>query len=98
MSSNKPSNVNKRTIENILQSITSVKRQVPKSGFVLLLILYILATVTLNRVTHSGGEIMLGSYPFALRSAAGIFSSLANLCVILLVVLYRKVGFITGLW
>ena len=97
MSSNKPSNVNKRTIENILQSITSVKRQVPKSGFVLLLILYILATVTLNRVTHSGGEIMLGSYPFALRSAAGIFSSLANLCVILLVVLYRKVGFITGL-
>ena len=97
MSSNKPSNVNKRTIENTLQSITSVKRQVPKSGFVLLLILYILATVTLNRVTHSGGEIMLGSYPFALRSAAGIFSSLANLCVILLVVLYRKVGFITGL-
>ena len=97
MSSNKPSNVNKRTIENTLHSITSVKRQVPKSGFVLLLILYILATVTLNRVTHSGGEIMLGSYPFALRSAAGIFSSLANLCVILLVVLYRKVGFITGL-
>ena len=97
MSSNKPSNVNKRTIENILQSITSVKRQVPKSGFVLLLILYILATVTLNRVTHSGGEIMLGSYPFALRSAAGIFSSLTNLCVILLVVHYRKVGFITGL-
>ena len=97
MSSNKPSNVNKRTIENTLHSITSVKRQVPKSGFVLLLILYILAAVTLNRVTHSGGEIMLGSYPFALRSAAGIFSSLANLCVILLVVLYRKVGFITGL-
>lgn len=97
MSSNKPSNVNKRTIENTLHSITSVKCQVPKSGFVLLLILYILATVTLNRVTHSGGEIMLGSYPFALRSAAGIFSSLANLCVILLVVHYRKVGFITGL-
>ena len=97
MSSNKPSNVNKRTIENTLQSITSVKRQVPKSGFVLLLILYILAAVTLNRVTHSGGEIMLGSYPFALRSAAGIFSSLTNLCVILLVVHYRKVGFITGL-
>lgn len=97
MSSNKPSNVNKRTIENILQSITSVKKHVPKSGFVLLLILYILASVTLARVTHSGGEIMLGNYPFALRSAAGIFSSLANLCVILLVVLYRKVGFITGL-
>lgn len=97
MSSNKPSNVNKRTIENTLHSITSVKRQVPKSGFVLLLILYILAAVTLNRVTHSGGEIMLGSYPFALRSAAGIFSSLTNLCVILLVVHYRKVGFITGL-
>ena len=97
MSSNKPSNVNKRTIENTLHSITSVKCQVPKSGFVLLLILYILAAVTLNRVTHSGGEIMLGSYPFALRSAAGIFSSLANLCVILLVVHYRKVGFITGL-
>lgn len=97
MSPNKPSNVNKRTVENTLHSITSVKRQVPKSGFVLLLILYILAAVTLNRVTHSGGEIMLGSYPFALRSAAGIFSSLANLCVILLVVLYRKVGFITGL-
>ena len=97
LSSNKPSNVNKRTIENTLHSITSVKCQVPKSGFVLLLILYILAAVTLNRVTHSGGEIMLGSYPFALRSAAGIFSSLANLCVILLVVHYRKVGFITGL-
>ena len=97
MSSNKPSNVNKRTIENTLHSITSVKCQVPKSGFVLLLILYILAAVTLNRVTHSGGEIMLGSYPFALRSAAGIFSSLTNLCVILLVVHYRKVGFITGL-
>lgn len=97
MSSNKPSNVNKRTIENTLQSITSVKKHVPKSGFVLLLILYILASVTLARVTHSGEEIMLGNYPFALRSAAGIFSSLANLCVILLVVLYRKVGFITGL-
>ena len=56
MSSNKPSNVNKRTIENILQSITSVKKHVPKSGFVLLLILYILASVTLARVTHSGGR------------------------------------------
>ena len=97
MSQNNSSNPNKRTVENTLQKITTAKRQPPKSGFVLLVLLYILATIVLIRVTHSGGEILLWSYPFSLRSSAGIFSSLANLCVILLVVLYRKTGFITGL-
>ncbi len=97
MSPNKQTSTNKRTVENTLLKITTVRRAVPKSGFVLLILLYILASVTLSRVTRMGGEIMFLGYPFSLRSAAGIFSSLANLCVILLVVVYRKVGFITGL-
>ena len=97
MSPNKQTSTNKRTVENTLLKITTVRRAAPKSGFVLLILLYILASVTLSHVTRMGGEIMFLGYPFSLRSAAGIFSSLANLCVILLVVVYRKVGFITGL-
>ncbi len=94
---NKGQSANRRTIDETLQAITTRKTPVPKSGFILLILLYVLATVVLIRVTRMGGEITIAGNVIQLRDLAGVFSSLANLCVILLVVIYRTPGFITGL-
>lgn len=90
-------NVKKQTIDSTLRSITSGKRNMPKSGFVLLLVLYAITLVILVKVSHGGDDYMLGTRAIPLRSLAGVFSSLSNMCLILLTVFYGKVGYFVAL-
>ena len=87
---------------------TSAERQLAKSllnkrpttwvGFVLLLLLYAGAHFMTLRLSHGqGGMIELFGIPTPVSAFVGVFSSLANFCLILLVVIYEKPGFLTSL-
>ena len=86
-----------RQMDKTLRDL-SLKKEAPKGGFILLVLVYLIATVGTVFVSVNGSRIInvLGNQiPFS--AFAGVISSIANICVICLVVLYRKVGFFTAL-
>ena len=66
-------------------------------GFAVLLILYIAAAVIMPRVSRSGEMLFIGQYQLPISAFTGVLSSLANICIICLVVFYGKQGFIISL-
>ena len=66
-------------------------------GFVVLTLLYIASIVIIPRVSQSGEMINIGNMQLPMSAFAGVVSTMANLCLILLVVFYRKTGFIVAL-
>ena len=86
-----------KQIDKTLRDL-SLKKEAPKSGYVLLVLLYTIAMFGTIFTSRNGGRIIHmfdSDIPFS--AFAGVFSSFANICIISLVVLYRKVGFITSL-
>ena len=69
----------------------------PKSGFVILLLLYAIATCFVQKTTRSDGVMLVLGQAIPQRSLTGAFSSVANLCLIFLVVFYKKPGFIVAI-
>lgn len=75
----------------------SLKKEAPKSAFILLVILYVIASVFTVIASRSEGYTTLFDNRIQYASFAGVFSSLSNMCIICLAVLFRRVGFITAL-
>lgn len=69
----------------------------PKSVFVLLLLLYAIATYFVQKTTRSDGVMLVLGQAIPQRSLTGAFSSVANLCLVFLVVFYKKPGFIVAI-
>ncbi|MBP5332329.1 MAG: hypothetical protein J6Y89_10815, partial [Lachnospiraceae bacterium] len=65
--------------------------------YFLLLVLYCTAIFFLTRVSRIEGVIVLADRAIPYQTFTGVFSSLANICTIFLVVYFRKLGFITAL-
>ena len=72
-------------------------RSAPVWGFFVLIALYIAGIVLVNLSSASEGVLLLAGRAIPHRTLNGVFSSLSNLCVVMLVVLYRKPGFIAAL-
>lgn len=87
---------NDKSMEKTLRRIV-LGDQVPKSGFVLLWLLYIIATVMVQIVIRNQGEFYVFDRAVPYSGFAGVFTSLSSLCVILLVFLYRKIGYISSM-
>lgn len=85
-----------RILEQTLNSL-EVRRQAPRSVFILLLVLYFAAALTVSLTAGSQKEIIIGSNPVAVYTFAGIFSSLSNLCIIFMVIFCGKAGFIASI-
>ena len=66
-------------------------------GFAVLILIYIASVVIIPRVSQSGEMITIGNTRLPMSAFAGVVSTIANLCIILLVVFYRKTGFIAAL-
>ena len=81
-------------IEKTLDSITSKKRAHIIVYF-LLLILFNSANDFLKATVTSQDVLMLGKIVVPIATLPGVFSSLANICLILLVVLFETLGFVT---
>ncbi len=98
MGNNRKTSPNKNTIDSTLRSISSGKRRMPKSGFILLILLYMLATVIVIKTSHeTGADYTLMGKSIPLVRFTGVFSSLANMCTIFLVIFYGKLGFVVSL-
>ena len=85
-----------KSVDRTLRDIV-IGTSVPKSGYVLLLILYIIASFFVRQSALQDGSIIVMGKLVPYATFSGVFSSLANLSLIFLVLMYRKTGFITGL-
>ena len=81
-----------KTLRNL-----SLKRETPKSAFVLLLLIYALSAVLTTMSSRIRGHVVLFDIPFEYSSLTGVFSLLSNTCAICLVMLFHKVGYITAM-
>lgn len=86
----------RNSTENTLNSI-SRSRNSPKAGFAALLFLYVLASVFVILSARSEGVILLMGQPVPLRMLTGAISAVANMCIVCLVVFYKRAGFWTSL-
>ena len=66
-------------------------------GFAVLTLLYIASIVIVPRVSQSGEMLIIGNTRLPMSAFAGVVSTIANICIILLVVFYRKNGFIAAM-
>ena len=83
------------TIEKNLDNI--IGRKPSKIGFFVILILYFTAYILLRTVSSRHGAISFAGQNIALSAFSGVFSSISNICIIILVVFYKKIGYITSL-
>ncbi|MBQ9232978.1 MAG: EAL domain-containing protein [Lachnospiraceae bacterium] len=97
MNKKKTKEKQKRVLEQTLERLYTSKRNSPKSLFVLLLFLYVTATVIVSSSAGSSGTIMVAGHAFQVYTFAGVFSALSNICVIFLAVYYGKTGYFTAL-
>lgn len=75
----------------------TLKREAPKSAFILIILIYIISSVLTVLAAGSKGYIIVFSNYVPQSAFAGVFSTVTNICVVILVVLFRKTGFITAL-
>ncbi len=83
-------------MEDTLERLTISVRP-PKSGYVLIIVLYMVMTMFLINNSRAEGVVTILGSPVPAASLAGVFSAIANICIIFLVVFYRKTGYITSL-
>ena len=82
--------------QRMMDEFSAVK-SAPWWGFFVLLALYITGIVFVNITTRSEGVILIAGYPVPHRTFTGAFSSVCNLMLVMLVVLYKKPGFFVSL-
>ena len=85
-----------RILQQTLNNL-SAKSRAPLSVYFVLLALYFIATIIVSRSAGSDATISMGGQHIPVFLFAGVFSSLSNICVILLTVYCGKLGFITSL-
>ena len=69
----------------------------PWYGYIAFLFIYILASVLITIVSRSNGTMLINGNRIPLSAFAGVFSSLSNICIIMLVISYGTLGFVTSL-
>ncbi|MBQ9537855.1 MAG: bifunctional diguanylate cyclase/phosphodiesterase [Treponema sp.] len=79
-------------IENIL-GIASEHRGRSMLMFVFIILLYVVTEIITGRVASANGVFIIGKRPLPIASFTGVLSSISNICVIILVVFFRKRGF-----
>ena len=78
--------------ERMLDEFSSVNKQ-PIWGLFVLIAFYIACAVVVSKISNSSDVMFMFGHPVPLRSVTGAFSAVCNLCVVLMIVLYRAPGF-----
>ena len=86
------SNVMNRTIDRLAPN-----RVAPLPVFILLLVIYAAATLITSITSSRRGNVELIGFAIPISACAGVFSSLANICVIFMTVFCGKKGYFTAL-
>lgn len=74
--------------------LQGVRKEAPRSVIILLLLIYLASTVIISVTAGSQRVVEVGDSYVFLYTFAGIFSSICNLCVILMVIFGGKIGFV----
>lgn len=69
----------------------------PWYGYIAFLFMYILASVLITIVSRSDGTMLIKNTKIPVSAFAGVFSSLSNICIIMLVLAYGTLGFVTSI-
>ena len=93
MKKNNNTSLKKSNIERTLRSLT-IHKEAPQWTVVFFALIYIVANVATILVATSSDLLLIGEIRMPLSSLAGVLSSIANMCLIFMVVFYSKVGFI----
>ena len=85
--------------KNLDKSLTNLyyKRESPKWIFTAIILTYFVVSFFLTKTAMSHNVITILGSTVPVATFAGVFSSLANLCIIFLVVFFRKTGLITAM-
>ena len=78
--------------EKIFDEFNAVKKA-PIWGFFVLIAVYIVGIIFVNKTSASDGVFILSGQAISHRSITGAISSVCNLCLVMLVVLYKRPGF-----
>ena len=81
-----------KTLNNL-----ALKKETPKSAFILLMLLYAIAAFLTMRASTTQGFVSFAGTQIRFASFAGVFSMLGNICIICLVVLFRRVGYFVAM-
>lgn len=87
----------KSSIDKTLDSLTE-RRQAPVSAYVILLVLYLAATFIVSSTAGSDASIHIAGRSLSVYAFAGVFSSLANICIIFMSVYCGRKGYFTALF
>ena len=86
----------KQVLERTLKRLSG-NRLMPKSLLVIYIVFYILANIFVSVVASSSKMISIMGNPVPVSVFAGVFSSVANICVIFLSNFLGRIGYITSL-
>lgn len=95
MKKNRDKNTETRILEQTLESL-EVRRNAPKSVFILLLLLYLLSALFMTVTAGIHNEIVIDGTPVSVYTFAGVLSAVSNLCVILMVIFCGEIGFVAS--
>ena len=95
--SNKTRNSDRKTIQGTLDRLYFLKKSAPRFLFWVLLVLYFFCNLVISIASSSGAAIMIGGQPLPFYTFAGVFSSISNVCIIIVAVYYGKQGFVAAL-
>lgn len=87
---------NRRNIDLTMRQLSKIST-VPKSAFVLLLLLYFISNFMVMFAARSKYDVLIFGMAMPFSILTGVFSSFSNIVLIFLVVLFRKKGYITSI-
>ncbi|MBQ6304420.1 MAG: EAL domain-containing protein [Clostridiales bacterium] len=87
-----------RSVFNSTMRDLTLKREAPKSAFILIILIYLISSVLTVIASVSEGHMIVFNSLIPHSAFAGVFSTVTYICVVILVVLFRKTGFITALF
>jgi diguanylate cyclase (GGDEF)-like protein len=91
--------MDKKSNNNIDKTLTklSLNKEAPKSAFILLMLIYAISIFMTIKSSTTQGFVSIGDDYIAYSSFTGMFSMLGNICIICLVMLFRRVGYIVSM-
>ena len=89
-------NATKQNVEYNLQYFTR-QREVAKATIIIPVILFIVLSFAAGLAARSDNVLMIAQNAFPISTFAGVLSTFGNMVIILMVIFYGKLGFITAL-
>ncbi|MCR5383912.1 MAG: EAL domain-containing protein [Saccharofermentans sp.] len=91
--------MDKKSNNNIDKTLKmlSLNKEAPKSAFILLMLIYAISIFMTIKSSTTQGFVSIGGDFIAYSSFTGMFSMLGNICIICLVMLCRRVGYIVSM-